>query len=48
MDSESLKSLELGTKDFPYKNLNSPLIEIFNYLPSNYSYSILIKEGTEI
>jgi hypothetical protein len=47
VDSNSLKSMELGTQEFPYKTLATPLLELFNYLPVwSVSYTIRIKEGT--
>jgi hypothetical protein len=38
----SESTLELGTRTHPYKNINLPIVEIFNFL-SNFDGEIVIK-----
>ena len=47
VDPTSLKHLELGTLEFPYKSIYHPLVELFNYLPvQDKSYTVKILAGT--
>jgi hypothetical protein len=47
VDPSSMEYLELGTLEYPYKSLHSPLIELFNYQDViNQNWTILVKEGT--
>jgi len=48
IDSSSKNVVELGTKQFPYKRINTALLEIFNLYTnnSNANIQLFIKEGT--
>jgi hypothetical protein len=46
VDPDSLSNLELGTKEHPYKSVNLPILELFNFL-SNMDITVKIKLSQE-
>ena len=47
VDSESMKSMELGTKEYPYKNIGLPFVEILNYHSHNdHNITVKVKDDT--
>ena len=47
INSESEESIELGTYDYPYKDLVWPFREVYNYHFTHQNYEILIAEKSD-
>ena len=46
INPDSTSSIELGTKNHPYKTIDQAFIEVFNYWDAADAVNILVKEGT--
>ena len=46
INAQSKEDTELGTREFPYKSLQSPFLEVLHKLTSLADLEILVKEDT--
>lgn len=45
VDAQSMEKVELGTIEYPFKNVNPPAKEVFNYIHDKIDYNINLKRG---